>query len=131
MDAAQLYLKLQESGERLIVALADEREANVFSAGNSSYANWRHHLGTARHEVERAAECYAIALRTFRVAMLSELAPSELATPPGRGRGAKHRERAVAVSAARGKGGGQANGNARKDAAAEGFPVSSRLSKIQ
>jgi len=132
MDSAQLYAELLDSGERLIAALADERKANVFSAATSTYASSRHRLGTARHEVERAAERYAIALRTYRVAMLSELDPFHVAKSPRRGTGTRHRERASAVSAACGSGGRQAKGNPRKkDVAAEGLPNSPMFSKIQ
>jgi hypothetical protein len=125
MDSAELYLELLDSGERLMEALADEREANVFSAGTLSYAHWLNHLEVARHQVECAAECYAVALRTFRMATISEFAPSELAKSPRRGRHARHREMAVTPSAVRGNRGCQSKG-ARKDMAGESFPVSTR-----
>jgi hypothetical protein len=130
MDSAQLYLELLDSGERVQVALAGAREANVFRAGTLSYADWKERLWEARREVECAAECYAIALRVFRAAVMAELAPSEAAESPRLGRGATHRERAGAASADCRSDGGQAVRTARKDVAAEGFPVPTRLSKI-
>jgi hypothetical protein len=129
MDSAQLYLELLKSGERIMVALADEREASVFSAVILSYANCQDRLASARHEVERAAQRYAVALRAYLVTILSELAPLEPAQSRGRRRIVKHRERTGAAPAACGN--GSVNGNALKDVAAEGFPVSTRLLRVQ
>jgi hypothetical protein len=127
MDSAQLYLDLLDSGERVLEALAEEREANVFRAGVLGYLDWEERLWKARRGVESAAERYAVALRVFRAAVMSELAPSEPARSPQPAPGAKHRERAAASPAAsRNKG-----RTARKEIAAEGFPASSRVSKVQ
>jgi hypothetical protein len=129
MNSSQLYLELLDSGERLVEALADEREANVFCAGISSYEDWQLDLGIARDEVERAAECYAVALKDFRMAMLSELDPSEPAMSLHHGRHSRHRDRAGATPAPCRQGGSRAEGKARKEIA-EGFPVSTRLSRV-
>jgi hypothetical protein len=100
MNSAQLYSELLERGERLLSALANEREANVFRPDDLSYPRWQDRLRIARRKVERAAESYAIALKTYRVEMLSALAPSALAQARRLGRGATPRERVLTVSAA-------------------------------
>jgi hypothetical protein len=77
MNSAQLYSQLRKCGERLDSALTTEREANVSIPEGLSYRKWQDSLRRARRDVEEAAEYYAAALRTYRMAMLSELAPSE------------------------------------------------------
>ena len=82
MNSAQLYSELLNCGERLLSALATEREINAFSPEDLSCLNWQDRLQIARRNVESAAEYYAIALRAFRLAMLSELTPSDKITRP-------------------------------------------------
>jgi hypothetical protein len=131
MELAQLYSELQDSGQRLFGALAKEREANIFNLGDSSYRKWLRGLKTARREVHRAAESYAIALKSYR-AMLSELTPSEPVQFCKPARIARQRERLRAVSAPSGSRGSHCNRQAHKKVgAAEGFPVSTRRSKFQ
>jgi hypothetical protein len=81
MDSADLYLQLLESGEGVVKAVAEERKIRASSPKYSSRARCRARcrdpLGAARHAVERAAECYATALRSYRMAILSEWAPCE------------------------------------------------------
>jgi hypothetical protein len=101
MDATHLYLELLECGESLAQALAEERRVSTV-AGNSRGAHDR--LRAAQWEVERAVEYYTIALRTYRVATLSEFIPGEA-------RGAKDREtpRRAASSRTRAAGAAKAN----------------------
>ena len=131
MDSSQLFLELLESGERLNVALADARKADVVCAGGFSYTRWQSRLRMAHREVERAAESYAVALKTYRVAILAELAPSEPAKSRRSGKTAKRPRRAHAMSAACVNVREPADRNARKDVGAERFPVSTVLSLIQ
>ena len=100
MDSAQLYSELLECGDRLLTALANEREANVFNPESLSYPKWQIRLRVARRKVELAAEYYAIALRTYRVATLSEFVPSELIQPCRVAGSVKPRERARTFIAA-------------------------------
>lgn len=79
MDSADLYLQLLETGERVLAALAEERKIRASSPGSSSHGRCRDRLSAARHAVERAAESYAMALRSYRVAILAEWAPGESA----------------------------------------------------
>jgi hypothetical protein len=123
MHSASVYLELQESGDRLLGALIDERKARLRATANPAPARCRKRLTAARHEVERAAEHYAIALRDFRVATLAEF---DTATPkslglPSSGQ-CRKRIRAVAraVSAPCRKHPGHAE---------DAFALSTRLSK--
>ncbi len=100
MDSAQTYSELLECGERLLNALAYEREANVFNPESLSYPRWQGRLRMARRKVELAAEYYAIALRTYRVATMLEFMPSEPVHPARGGRNAKPREHARSITAA-------------------------------
>jgi hypothetical protein len=72
----------------------------VFNPGDLSYPRWQDRVSIARRKVKRAAEHYAIALKTYRVAMLSELAPSALIQARRLGRISKPRESVRMVSAA-------------------------------
>jgi hypothetical protein len=93
MDSAQLYRDLVESGDRLLRALANEQKASFFKVGSG----WTRSPGrcrAARSEVEKTARVYAAALRTYRMAMLSELEPPVSARSGLSGRVSKHRERA-------------------------------------
>jgi hypothetical protein len=84
MDAAQLYQELLECGECLTRAIGDERRASFACSKNSRAADAR--LLAARREVERSAEYYALALRSFRTTTLSELCRSTSAVPSKSGR---------------------------------------------
>jgi hypothetical protein len=103
MDLAQLNTELQQAGERLIAALTHEREAR----GGNRAGIWmtsQYSLRAARRHVEQSAQSYAIALRTYRVAMLSELAPLEMAQSGILGRISAHYERASATATPFGSG---------------------------
>jgi len=98
MDSAQLYQKLVESGDRLLRALSNARKQNNC---NRVGPGWRRSLGqwiSARREVEETAELYAAALRTYRIAMLSELGALPAASGAMLGRVSRHRERVRVVS---------------------------------
>jgi len=100
MDSAQLYRDLVESGDRLLRALADERKTSLFNHVRPRWTGSPGSCGANRREVERAARGYAVALRRYRTAMLSELDPSASAPPATLGRVSSHRERARGVSPA-------------------------------
>ncbi len=100
MNTARLYTELLKCGERLDSAMTTEREANVFSYEDLSYWTWQDRLLMARRDVEQAAENYAITLRTYRLAMLSELAPSEPSHSCRPARIANRREKMRMVTAA-------------------------------
>jgi hypothetical protein len=100
MNSAQHYSELLKCSERLHSALTAEREANVFIPEDLSYLKWQDRLRMARRDVEHAAEYYAEALRTFRLAMLSELAPSERSHTCRPARIANRREKMRTMTAA-------------------------------
>ena len=83
-----------DSGDRLLRAVANEQKSNPFADVGTEWtkpdSGWR----TARREVEKSAQVYAAALRTYRMAMLSELGPLASARSAMLGRVSKHRERA-------------------------------------
>ena len=125
-----MYVELQDSGDRLLGALANERVANVYHPGGSSRPKWERCLRTARREVKQAAEYYAVALRSYRVAIVAEADPSQPAQPRTQGRIVKYRDRACSASGTLGKGRTHRR-RAGKDVAVEAFPVSTRLTKFQ
>jgi len=132
MDSSQLYVELLRSGERMVGALANEREANIFSPADLTYERWQDRLAIARRDVQRAAEYYALALKNFRETMLSELVPHESAQPRNSGLAGKHRERvARLVPGSFHNGWRHATRNSRKDVASESHSVLARLSKSQ
>jgi hypothetical protein len=97
MDAADLHLKLLECGECLIRALAEERRAG--NSGSRSHLA-RQRLRRAGWEVEQAAEYYALALKAFRTALLSEFLPNQADAPEqGAGRDPEGRELAKPAAA--------------------------------
>ena len=98
MDSAQLYRDLVESGDRLLRALASERKNGPFNHARLGSTRSLGRCRAARREVEKSAEVYAVALRTYRMAMLSELEPLEPAAAAMLGRVSKHRERARTLS---------------------------------
>lgn len=131
MDSAKLYLELLDCGERLAIALTDARSADAIDTEELNYSTWQKRMRTAHHALQRAAECYAVALRTYRVAMLAELAPSD-PVESRRSRAAAGRlRRARSMAAVCANGCGHANRSGRKDVGAEGFPASTTRSKIQ
>jgi hypothetical protein len=97
MNSAQLYLELLESGDRLLRALANERKTPRCNPVRPGWTTSHGFLSAARREVERAAAVYAEALRTYRVAMLSELDPLASAPSTMLGRVSNHRQRALVV----------------------------------
>jgi hypothetical protein len=124
MDSADLYLEVLESGDRLVAAIAQERKIRASSPGHASHARCRARLSTARHEVELAAESYAMALQSYRLAALSEWAPRETASQQQTAFAAKcgipaRAKRSRKTAACR---------NRRH--ASEAFPVPAGLSKI-
>lgn len=129
MDSARLYLELVDAGERLNVALADARSANVIDLEDLDYTTWQNRVGTAHLKVELAAECYAVALRTYRLAMLAELAPSDPTTARRSGAIVRRRRRARSMAAVCTNSRVPGNRKGRKDVSAERFPESSTLSK--
>jgi len=99
MDSAQLYSELVESGDRLLRALAKERKTSLFNHVRPGWMRSPDRCGAARGEVEKTARMYAAALRTYRMALLSELEPLVSAPSGMLDLAPKHRERARGVSA--------------------------------
>jgi hypothetical protein len=95
MNSAQLYQELLESGDHLLRAVANERNTNPFEDVGTGWTQPHGRWRTARREVEKTAQVYAAVLRTYRMAILSELGPLPSATL---GRVSRHRERARGVS---------------------------------
>lgn len=126
MNSAQLYLKLQQSGERVLQALANERDVDVLGPGDFSYRKWEEHLSLACEQVECAAERYAIALRSYRLAMLTEIDRAE-PVPTRRVRLVTKRRDSMLV--------GMDGRNRRpcrklqRNGTSEGFPTSTRRAK--
>ena len=129
MNSAQLHSELLDSGERLDLALAGARAANVIGTGALSCTKWQNRLRMAHQQVEREAECYAVALRDYRVAMMAELAPSELTHSSLLGGIARHRRRSRTISAPCGGNLGRAGRSLRKEVSSERSPAPTRLSK--
>lgn len=98
MDSAQLYRELVESGDRLLRALANERKTSLFNHVRPGWTGAPGRCRASRGEVEKTAQVYAAALRTYRMAMLSELEPLVSAPSGMLDRVSKHRERARGVS---------------------------------
>jgi hypothetical protein len=98
MDSAQLYRELVESGDHLLRALANERKTSLFNHVRLRRTTSPDRCGAARREVEERARVYAAALRTYRMAMLSELEPLMPGPSALLGRVSRHRERARGVS---------------------------------
>jgi hypothetical protein len=98
MDSAQLYRELVESGDRLLQALANERKTSLVNHIRPGWTRPPGRCRASRREVEKTVEVYAAALRTYRMAMLSELEPLPSAASGTSGRVSKHRERARALS---------------------------------
>jgi hypothetical protein len=129
MDSAHLHLQLLTCGERLFQALARQKEICLASRGKPGPARCQKRLGLEGHEVELAAERYAAALKSYRLATLAEF------TPPARSplQPVLPARCCVPVQAKRR---GTANTSAgvcreRRSYPEEGFAVSTRLSKLQ
>jgi hypothetical protein len=124
MDSVDLYLQLLESGEGVVKAVAEERKIRA-SSPNSSRARCRDPLGAARHAVERAAQSYATALRSYRMAILSEWAPCESARAKQPAFSATYR-----IPARIGRSRIATSCRSRRGRATEAFPAPAGLSKI-
>ena len=125
MHFGNAYLELQECEERLFQALTDERKVRLRATVNPAHATCRARLAAVRHQVERAAEHYAIALRDYRVATLAEFATATRKSlrpaPSGKCRkGIRGPARVVSAHCRKHPGHVE-----------EGFAVSTRLSKLQ
>jgi hypothetical protein len=131
MESSQLYTKLLQTGERLFQALACERDASIFNCQDLGHAKRQHRLLMVRRQVKCAAEDYALALKTYRVAMLSEFLPFEIAPQRGAVRAEKRRDTLPAATSPFRTGRSHATRSTRKDTAAEGFPLSTRRVKLQ
>jgi hypothetical protein len=129
MNSAQLYLELFQSGERVLQALANERDLDVLRPGDLSYRKWEEYLSLARQQVECAAERYAIALRKYLLAMMSELDPADAIPTRPVGAITKRRERTQAAGA--GRNARMHCRKPRKDVTAEVFPISTRMAQVQ
>jgi phosphoserine phosphatase len=103
MDMAQLNTDLQQASERLLEALTHEREAR---SGNrtGTWMTSQYRLRAARRDVERSVESYALALRSYRVAILAEFAPPETVQSGILERICAHRERTRVTLTASGSG---------------------------
>jgi len=127
MNSAQRYRELVQSGDRVLQALAKERELDVFGPGDLSSRKWAEDLNLARRQVECTAESYAIALRTYRLAMLSELDPAVAAFVRRRRPAAQGRDTMRMIAPCRKIG----SRKPIKAATTDGFPISTRSAKVQ
>ena len=91
MDTSNLYLELLECGDCVIQAVAAERQAKNAMRRHSCRALER--SCAARRELERAAEYYVMALRRFRVAVVSEFLPTAAQARPNCRRAGRFKDR--------------------------------------
>jgi hypothetical protein len=127
MDSAGLYLELQDTEERLSGALAHEKEVRRFGCQAGRHAHWQRDLRIARREVQWAGEFYALALRTYRLAMLAELAPDLAVASQTHARAVARHVWACPASGFADTGAGSAPCSRR--GAAGAYPASQRLAK--
>jgi hypothetical protein len=127
MDTIYLHKELLDANERFFKALSTELHARQSAAVEGK--GWPHRLRVARRELKSAAQHYAMALRTYRVALISQFAPVRPASPIAVRPASSHRRHASASAFSANR--RHAGDTVRKEIPAEPFAVSSKRSKLQ
>lgn len=124
MDSTRLHNNLIDAGERLVEAIHTEQQIHARCGTACDEKSWGRSFRIARRGVKFAAEQYAGALRSFRLATVAVFAV-EADLPAIPRPASSHRRRRVCASC------GLGSRAIRKELADEAFPLSSRRSKLQ